>query len=124
MTDTDDAIIEVQAGKPVEIIFPDRDRPSGRMGTLYIPNTLCIPKGCPNLEGAQKLVDYLLSPAIEKRLAEGPSAQIPLNPDVQAKLPSEILPPHKGRAMTVHWEKAAELWDEAQAFVTREFTTL
>ena len=74
MTDTDDAIDEVKAGHDAAIVFPDRDGKAGpRMGTLFIPNTLCIPRGCPNLDGARKLVDYLLSAEIEKRLAEGPS---------------------------------------------------
>jgi iron(III) transport system substrate-binding protein len=122
MTDTDDAIDEVRAGRDVVILFPDRDGASGpRMGTLFIPNTLCIPRGCPNLAGAKKLIDYLLSPAIETRLAEGPSAQLPLNPTVKAKLPPQVETPATVKAMEVHWEKAAELWDEAQAFVTREF---
>ena len=95
VTDTDDAIDEVKAGKPVRIVFPDRAGGKGRMGTLFIPNTLCIPKGCPNPEGAKKLVDYLLSAEVEKRLAEGPSAQIPLNPKVTAKLPPQIETPAK-----------------------------
>jgi iron(III) transport system substrate-binding protein len=122
MTDTDDAIDEVRAGRDVVLVFPDRDGKSGpRMGTLFIPNTLCIPQGCPNLAGAKKLIDYLLSPEIETRLAEGPSGQIPLNPMVKAKLPAQIETPATVKAMEVNWEKAAELWDEAQAFVTKEF---
>src|SRR5205807_2736609 len=41
VTDTDDAMDEVQAGRPVTIIFPDKDAAkSERMGTLFIPNTL------------------------------------------------------------------------------------
>ena len=62
MTDTDDAIIEVLAGRPVTIILPDRDgHPDHpRMGTLFIPNTLAVIRACPNPEGARKLVDYLL----------------------------------------------------------------
>src|SRR5262249_51646409 len=56
ITDTDDAIEEVQAGKPVAILFPDRDAPrKERLGTLFIPNTIAILKGAPNSEGAKKL---------------------------------------------------------------------
>jgi iron(III) transport system substrate-binding protein len=121
-TDTDDAIIELKAGRDVAIVFPDRDgKSASRMGTLFIPNTLCIPKGCPNPDGARKLVDYLLSAEVEQRLAEGSGAQIPLNPKVKAKLPATIETPATVTAMQVDWAKAAELWDEAQAFVTREF---
>src|SRR5947207_4902986 len=71
VTDTDDTLEEVEAGRPVAMIFPDRDRPKDSpMGTLFIPNTLCILKGSPNPDGARKLVDYLLSPEVEGRLAE------------------------------------------------------
>ena len=117
VTDTDDAIDEVKGGKPVRIVFPDR---SG-MGTLFIPNTLCIPKGCPNPDGAKKLVDFLLSAEVEKRLAEGPSAQIPLNPKVTAKLPPQIETPASLTVMRVDWAKAADCWDDAQTFVTNLF---
>src|SRR3712207_6893142 len=38
---TDDALGEIKAGRPVAMIFPDRDRPpEDRMGTLFIPNSL------------------------------------------------------------------------------------
>jgi iron(III) transport system substrate-binding protein len=121
VTDTDDAIDEVKAGRPVRIIFPDRAGGYGQMGTLFIPNTLCIPKGCPNPEGAKKLVDYLLSAEVEKRLAEGPSAQIPLNPKVTATLPPQIETPASLTVMRVDWAKAADLWDDAQTFVTNLF---
>lgn len=127
MTDTDDAIIEVKAGRPVTIVFPDRDgsKEHPRMGTLFIPNTVAVIKGCPNPDGARKLMDFLLSPAIEKRLAEGASHQIPLNPVVKADLPKEIERPKDAggtvQAMAVDFSKAADLWDEAQTFLRNEF---
>src|SRR5262249_31012928 len=47
MTDTDDAITEVKAGRPVVIVYPDRAGHPGfpRMGTLFIPNTLALIRG-------------------------------------------------------------------------------
>src|SRR5262249_19985445 len=79
ITDTDDAIAEVAAGRPVTIVFPDRDRSQDdRMGTLFIPNTVAVIRGCPNPDGARKLVDYLLSAEVEAKLAETESHQIPL----------------------------------------------
>jgi iron(III) transport system substrate-binding protein len=122
MTDTDDAMEEVEAGRPVTIIFPDRDHPHGdRMGTLFLPNTLAIIRGCPNPEGARKLVDYLLSPEVEAKLAETASHQIPLNPQVKARLPKEIARPEAVKTMDVDFEKAADLWDEVQSFLRSEF---
>ena len=98
LTDTDDALIELNAGKPVAIIFPDRDGHPGhpRMGVLYIPNTVAVVKGCPNPAGAKKLVDYLLRPETEAKLAEGGGFQIPLNPKVKANLPPALLTPDAG----------------------------
>jgi iron(III) transport system substrate-binding protein len=122
MTDTDDAITEVQAGRPVVIVYPDRDRPpEDRMGTLFIPNTVAILRGCPNLAGARKLVDDLLSARVEAALAETESHQIPLNPNVQAQLPMEIETPRTVKAMQVDFARAAARWDEVQQFLTDEF---
>lgn len=86
LTDTDDANGAVEDGLPAKWLLPDQDK----LGTLLVPNTLSVIKNAPNPEGAQKLIDYLLSPAIEQRLAEGRSIQIPLNPAVppQNKLPA------------------------------------
>jgi iron(III) transport system substrate-binding protein len=122
LTDTDDALEEIAAGSPVVMIFPDRDRPkTERMGTLFIPNTLAIIRGGPNPEGARKLVDYLLSAEVEKQLAESASHQIPLNPEVQARLLEGMATPQTAKPMDVDFGKAADLWDEAQTFLINEF---
>jgi iron(III) transport system substrate-binding protein len=124
MTDTDDAIGEVKAGRPVVIVFPDRDKPKeDPMGTLFIPNTVAVMRGSPNPEGARQLVDYLLSAEVETKLAESASHQIPLNPDVHAELPPEFATPKTAKAMAVDFEKAADLWDEVQEFLRNEFAT-
>ena len=46
LTDTDDAIIEVEQGQPVDIIFPDQDEAG--LGALFIPNTVAIIRGGPH----------------------------------------------------------------------------
>ena len=71
ITDTDDAYEEIQAARPVEIIYPDQG--VGQIGTLYIPNTLAVIKGSPHAAEARRLVDYILSPEVEARLAQGPA---------------------------------------------------
>jgi iron(III) transport system substrate-binding protein len=123
LTDSDDALAEKLAGKPVELIFPDRDGHPNYpyLGTLFIPNTVAIIRGCPNMVGAQRLVDYLLSPAVEQRLAEGGAHQIPLNPNVKAKLPAGMETPQTVKPMVVNWYGAADLWDESQQFLLEEF---
>jgi iron(III) transport system substrate-binding protein len=123
VTDTDDALIELNAGKPVAIVFPDRDgHPDHpRLGVLYIPNTVALVKGGPNPAGGQKLIEYLLRPETEVRLAEGGGFQIPLNPNVKAILPAAVVTPDRAKRMAVDWEKAADLWDEVQTFMRDEF---
>ena len=69
LTDTDDAIIEMEQGNPVAIVFPDQgdDQP----GTLLIPNTLCVLRNGPNKANAEKLLDYLLQKQIGISVGKG-----------------------------------------------------
>jgi len=124
LTDTDDAIIEKESGKPVAIVFPDSqaDPATGEepIGTLLIPNTVAIIKGGPNPESARRLVDYLLTAEVETRLAAGPSAQFPLNSEVEAK--SRVAPPGPIRTMKVDFRAAADKWETARQFLRDEFT--
>ncbi|MEM7232584.1 MAG: extracellular solute-binding protein [Planctomycetota bacterium] len=115
MTDTDDAIIEKEAGKPVAIVYPDAG--DGEDGTLLIPNTLAVLKGAPNPGNALKLIEYLLSPEVEKALANGPSAQIPLNKN---SAPNTKLP-KVSRPMKIDFEKAAEQFAPAREYVEKVF---
>jgi iron(III) transport system substrate-binding protein len=122
LTDTDDAIAEVAAGRPVAIIFPDRDAPAdSKRGVLFIPNTVAIVRNGPNPKGARQLVDFLLSAAVEKKLAESASRHIPLNPKVNATLPKEFAFPADVRRLPVDFERAAALWEEVQTFLREEF---
>jgi iron(III) transport system substrate-binding protein len=117
LTDTDDALVEIERGMPVAIVYPDQE--AGQVGTLFIPNTLALIKGSPNPEEAEKLVDYLLSGAVERKLAEGPSGQIPLRKGVAAS--SRVKTPSEVRAMEVDWKMAAEKWDATAKFLATEF---
>lgn len=117
ITDTDDAIIELRAGKPVAIVFPDADG----LGTLFLPNTVAIVKNGPSSENARKLVEFLLRAETEKRLAEGGGFQIPLNPAVQAELPATILRPNQTRAMDVNFDRAADAWEGTQTMLRELF---
>jgi iron(III) transport system substrate-binding protein len=117
LTDTDDALQMIAAGYPVEIIYPDQE--SGGLGTLFIPNTLCIIKDAPHPAAARKLVDYLLSPQVEAALAGGPAGQIPLNPQVQAE--TRVESPRTVRPMEVDFQSAADQWDGAAQFLEQHF---
>lgn len=117
LTDTDDALEEIAKGMPVAIVYPDQER--GGLGTLFIPNTLAIIRGGPNPAAARRLVDYLLSPEVETMLAVGPSAQIPLNPNVHA--PDRVKTPATIRSMKVDFDAAAEKWEVVAKFLQEEF---
>ena len=79
LTDTDDVHSGKLEGEPVEAVYPDQDS----LGTLIFPNTICLIRGAPHPDAARRLIDYLLSPEVEERLAAGPSAQMPVRADVK-----------------------------------------
>ncbi|MEN6626120.1 MAG: extracellular solute-binding protein [Candidatus Sumerlaeia bacterium] len=75
LTDSDDANLIAGQGKPVKMVLLDHE---GK-GALVIPNTVALVKGAPHADAGRRLIDYLLSPAVELELARSPSAQIPLH---------------------------------------------
>jgi len=119
LTDTDDAIIELEKGAPVEIVFPDQGEDG--LGALFIPNTIAIVKGCPHLEEAKQLVDYLLQPETETLLARGRSAQFPLNEKAEGR--PRVQPPKDVHWMEVDFAEAAKHWETAAPFLRDEFAT-
>jgi iron(III) transport system substrate-binding protein len=122
MTDTDDAFAEVDAGRPVAIVYPDGDAPAdSKRGVLFVPNTVAMIKGCPHPTEARRLIDYLLSPAVEKALAESESRQIPLNPQVKFTAAKFLETPRTVTQFPVDYEQAAEKWQTSQAFLVKEF---
>ena len=98
------------------IVYPDREPDETRHAVhSQHPGDL---KSCPHPEAARRLVDYLLSPAW-KQAGRGPSAQIPLNPAVDA--PSAWKRRRTVKAMQVDFAAAADEWDAASQFVRDEF---
>ena len=82
MTDTDDVRVAQANGEPVKMVYPDM----GDGGTLLIPNTVALVKGAPHGEAARKLVDYLVSAEVERRLAQSTSGNFPVRDDLLAEL--------------------------------------
>ena len=117
LTDTDDALIELEAGKPVRIVFPDGDPDA--MGTPLLPNTLAMIKDAPHPVAAEKLIDYLLSPEVEARLARGPSGQIPLHPKTAEQSRAASL--DSIHQMKIDFAVAAENFKKAAAYIESEF---
>lgn len=130
LTDTDDAMIEVERGEPVAIVFPDQLE--NQCGALLIPNTLAILKNGPNPGRAQRMLKRLLESDIESRLAIGDSAQLPLAIDSDKTKPWRVTekwlgwpsensrrtrspPKVKLKTMSVDFNAAAKNWDQHKA---------
>ncbi|HVJ80064.1 MAG TPA: extracellular solute-binding protein [Planctomycetia bacterium] len=112
LTDTDDAAIEIAAGRPVKMIFPDAQGE----GTIVLPNTVAAIKGAPRKEQALEIVRKILAPEIEARLAKGESRQLPLQ---KPELADPAYRPTK--IAKIDFALAAKNWTQAMAFVKSEF---
>ena len=110
-TDTDDYWVAKQAGADVDVVFPDAE--DDQIGTLFIPNTVCILKDAPHPDAAKQLVDYLLSAEVEERLAHSRSAQIPLHGSLQDM--QHPLPIEKMKAMEIDYAELGEQIDARHA---------
>jgi iron(III) transport system substrate-binding protein len=116
LTDTDDAIIEIESGKPVAMVFPDQG--ATQFGTLFIPNTLAIVKQSPHPIAAGSLADHLISEKVESRLTMSSSAHFPLWPT--ASQPSRIKT-EATRWADVDFEKASRDWDRVRDQLLEKF---
>ncbi|MCA9134331.1 MAG: extracellular solute-binding protein [Planctomycetales bacterium] len=108
LTDTDDALIEIDAGLPVEIIYPDQG--PEQPGTLRIPNTLAVIAGAPHPRAAVALANYLASEDTEGRLAMGSSGQFPIRPGHPQV--SRALSDGPVRWMEADFQAAADSWPQ------------
>jgi iron(III) transport system substrate-binding protein len=113
-TDTDDALELIRQGKPIQMVFPNGERPAEK--TLIIPNTVSLVAGGPNPENGKKLVNFLASRRVEQLLTLGPSGQIPLRTDID---PPKQLPglPKRADWAPVDYNRAADFREEAAKFV-------
>lgn len=107
-TDTDDVWVAQRAGESISLTYPDM----GDGGTLLIPCTVAIIKGTPNGEAAKRLVDYLVSAEVERRLAESDSRNIPVRAALRAELNLELPPETR-----VTYEAIADAMEESVAMV-------
>lgn len=114
-TDTDDVNVALLEGKPVGMIYPDREG----IGTLIIPNTVALIVGCPHPENGKKLIDYILSEEVESKLAFSPSAQMPLRDWVPRP---ETVPSFASlKAMEVDYQAIADKMEEATGVLQQIF---
>ena len=87
IVDSDDAVEEIEHGRPVAIVYPDQQ--PGGMGTLFFPNTLSVIKGCPHLgRGTETGRLSVFTGGGRPAAGRGPERQIPLNPSGKTKVPA------------------------------------
>ena len=111
ITDTDDANVAVREGSAVKIVYPDE---SG-MGTLIMPNMVCLIKNSPNQENGKKLIDYLVSSEVEKSLAFAMCAQMPLRHYVRT--PADVLTIAAIKGMDINYHDVAMKLGEIGEFL-------
>jgi iron(III) transport system substrate-binding protein len=127
LTDTDDAFSRIRDGKPLRMLYPDQEG----IGTLVIPNTVALIRGAPHSANGRRLIDYLLSPAVEAALARGDSRQIPLRAGVPAPpgtpeltdAPSVVRAGRRPllRAMAVDYQRLAAEMEPVDGFLRELF---
>jgi len=109
-TDTDDANVAIQSGKPVKTAYPDGEG----IGTLLIPNTVSLIKDCPHPDEGKELIDYLLSREVESKLAFSESANMPIRDGV--KKPGHVPEFSSIRALEVDYYQVAENLERSAKF--------
>ena len=115
LLDSDDAVNRMRQGKPVSMVYPDQ-KPGG-LGTFIVPNAAVLIRGAPHPDAARRLIDYLLSPETERKLARADCAQIPLHPGVAG--PPELKPMDQIRVMQVRYADVAQKLVEIQPLLRR-----
>ena len=113
LVDSDDVVSRMRAGKPVHLVYPDQKK--GGLGCFIVPNTVMLLKGAQHAKNAKKLIDYLLSDAVERKLAQEDCAQIPLHPHLQA--PKELKSIANIRVMQVDYATVAREMQKIQPFL-------
>jgi len=110
LADTDDGFEAVKEGAPVAVVYPDQEG----MGALVMPTSAVLVKGGPHPETGRKLVDYLLTPDVERRMADS-AAHMPLRPGVP--VPQGLKRVSDIKAMQVDYARVADDMERIQPWL-------
>lgn len=110
LTDTDDANEALKEGAPVEVVYPDQEG----LGTLVMPTSVVLLRGGPHPDSGRRLVDYLLSAEVERRMAEA-AAHMPLRAGVPT--PANVRRVSHLRAMEVDYARVAAEMERIQPWL-------
>lgn len=106
LTDTDDVNVALEARQPVAMVLPDRDG----LGVPVMPNMVSLIAGAPHADEGKRLIDYLLSANVERKLAASDAVQIPLHEGVSG--PKNMPAIDTFKPMTLDYAKAAGRVDD------------
>jgi iron(III) transport system substrate-binding protein len=109
LTDTDDVNVALEAGQPIGMVLPDRNG----MGVPVMPNMVSLIRGAPRAEEGRKFIDFLLSPEVERMLAQSDAVQIPLHERVEG--PTNMPPISSFTPMTLDYGAAANRVEDVTA---------
>jgi iron(III) transport system substrate-binding protein len=109
LTDTDDVNVALEAGQPIGMVLPDRNG----MGVPVMPNMVSLIRTAPRVEEGQELIDFLLSPDVERMLAQSEAVQIPLHQGVAG--PRNIPPISSFKPLTLDYSQAANRVEDVTA---------
>ena len=76
LVDIDDAFSAKAKSHNVQIIYPDQQK--NQIGLFFVANAVTLIRGGHHPDNGKKLIDYLLTPAVQRKLAYSPCAQTPL----------------------------------------------
>jgi iron(III) transport system substrate-binding protein len=109
LTDTDDVNVAIEDGQPIAMVLPDADG----LGVPLMPNMVSLIAGAPHPDEGRKLIDYLLSPDVERQLAQSEAVQVPLHAGVQG--PKNIPAIDTFTPMTLDYSEAARRVEDVTA---------
>ena len=101
LTDTDDVNVAIEDRQPIAMVLPD----AVGLGVPVMPNMVSLIAKGPHPDEGRRLIDYLLSPDVERQLAESEAVQIPLHAGVPG--PKNIPAIETFKPMTLDYTKAA-----------------
>lgn len=110
LTDTDDASEAVQGRDDLEAVYPDQDG----IGTLVLPTAVVLLARSPNADAGRRLIDFLLSADVERRLALS-GAHMPLRPGVP--VPPGVKPLAAVHAMSVDYARLGDVMEQVQPWL-------
>lgn len=116
LTDTDDANEALRERANVDVVYPDQDE----LGTLVMPTSVVLMRRAPHPAAARRLIDYLLSPPVERQMAER-AAHMPLRLGVS--VPANVRSTEGLRLMNVDYARVSQQIEAQQGWL-REWVGL